>query len=40
MDDGSILSHVMADKMMYIPNDEAQQKTFSRLQLLVETFGH
>ncbi len=29
----------MADKLMYIPNDDTQNHPFSRLQLVVETFG-
>ena len=28
----------MADKLMYIPNDDTQNYTFRRLNLLVETF--
>ena len=30
----------MADKLMYIPNDDKQNQTFCRLQLVIETFGH
>ena len=30
----------MADKFMYIPNDDAQNQPFCRLNLVVETFGH
>ena len=30
----------MADKFMYIPNDETQNYPFCRLQLVVKTFGH
>ena len=30
----------MADKLMYIPNNDTQNYFFSRLQLVVETFGH
>ncbi len=30
----------MADKMMYIPNDDKQNYSFCRLQLVVETFEH
>ncbi len=30
----------MTDKLMYIPNDDTQNYPFSRLQLLVQTFGH
>ena len=30
----------MADKLMYIPNDDTQNYFFCRLQLDVETFGH
>ena len=30
----------MADKLMYIPNDNKQNYPFCRLQLVVETFGH
>ena len=29
-----------ADKLMFILNDDTQNYLFSRLQLLVETFGH
>ena len=29
----------MADKLMYISNDDTQNYTFCRLQLVVETFG-
>ena len=30
----------MADKLMYIPNDDTQNYPFCRLQLLVKMFGH
>ena len=30
----------MVDELMYISNDETQNYPFSRLQLVVETFGH
>ena len=30
----------MHDKLMYIPNDDAQNYAFCRLQLLVEKFEH
>ena len=30
----------MADKLMYLPNDETQNPPFCRLQLVVETIGH
>ena len=30
----------MADKMLYIPNDDKQNAPFCRLQLIVQTFGH
>ena len=30
----------MADKFIYIPNDDKQIHTFVRLQLVVETFGY
>ena len=30
----------MGDKSMYIPDDDTQNCTFRRLQLLVETFDH
>ncbi len=30
----------MADKFMYIPNDDAQNYPFCILQLAVETLGH
>ena len=29
----------MADKLMYIPNDDTQNYHFGRLQSVVETFG-
>ena len=30
----------MADKLIYIPNDDTQKKTLGRFKLVVETFGH
>ena len=30
----------MADKLMYVPNDDTQNYPFSRLLWVVETFGH
>ena len=30
----------MSDKLMYILNDDTQNCSFCRLQLLVDTFGH
>ena len=30
----------IADKLMYIPNDDAQKYPFCRLKLVVETFEH
>ena len=30
----------MADKLMYIPNDDTQNKPFCRLKIVVETFEH
>ena len=30
----------MADKLMYIPNDDAQKYPFCKLQLVVKTFKH
>ena len=30
----------MADRFMYIPNDDAQNYTTCILQLMIETFGH
>ena len=30
----------MADKLEYIPNDDAQNYSICRLQLVVEMFGH
>ena len=30
----------MADKVMYITNDDTQNNLFCRLQLVFETFGH
>ena len=30
----------MADKLSYIPNDDTQNHSFCRLQLVVETFGY
>ena len=32
--------NTMADKMMYNPNDDTQNKPFCRLKFLVKTFGH
>ena len=29
----------MADKLMYIPNDNTQNYSFSKLKLVVEKFG-
>ena len=33
-------SKTMADKFMYIPNDDTQNYPFYRLKLVVETFEH
>ena len=30
----------IADKFMYIPNDDTQNYPFCRLQIVVETFEH
>ena len=30
----------MANKLMYIPNDDTDNYTFCRVQLVVETFGY
>ena len=30
----------MADKLLYIPNDDKQKYPFSKLQLIVEMFEH
>ncbi len=30
----------MADKLMYIPNDDTQDYPFCRLQSAMEAFGH
>ena len=30
----------MADKLMYIPNDAAQNYQLLKLQFVVETYGH
>ena len=30
----------MDDKLIYIPNDDIQNYSLCRLQLVVETFGH
>ena len=30
----------VADKLMFIPNDDIQNYPFCRLQLVVETLGH
>ena len=30
----------MADKLMYIPNDDTYNNPFCRLQIVVETYGH
>ena len=37
---GKSLWKTMANKLMYIPNDDTQYYSFCRLQLVVETFGH
>ena len=29
----------MTDKLMFIPNDDTQNKSFCRLKLVTETFG-
>ena len=34
------MDKAMADKLLYIPNDDKQNYPFCRLQLVVETFGH
>ena len=31
---------IMADLLIYIPNDDSQNYPFFSLQLVVETFGH
>ena len=31
---------IMANKLMYIPNDNTQNYPFCRLQLVVENYGH
>ena len=30
----------MAEKLMYIPNDDTQNYPFYKLQFVVKTFGH
>ena len=35
-----IRDKTMADKLMYILNDDTQNYPFYRLQLMLETFGH
>ena len=37
---GILRDKTMADKLMYIPNDNKQNYTLYRLQLLVGTFRH
>ena len=37
---GSKGDGTMADKIMYIPNDDKQTYPFRRLKLVVETFKH
>ena len=37
---GILRDKAMADKFMYISNNDIQNYLFCRLQLLVETFGH
>ncbi len=37
---GILRDKTMADKMMYIPNDDTQNLTICRLQLVVETIVH
>ena len=37
---GILRDKTMADKFMYIPNDDTQNYPFRRLQLVVETFRH
>ena len=32
-------SDILADKLIYIPNDDAQNYPFRRLQLVIEKFG-
>ena len=34
------MDKTMADKKMYIPNNDTQIYPFCRLQLVVETFGY
>ena len=37
----SVASKTMADKLMYMPNDDTQNHSFCRLKAVgVETFGH
>ena len=35
-----IKDKTMADRLMYIHNDDTQNHPFCRLQLMVKTFGH
>ena len=37
---GNQRNMAMADKLMYIPNDDKQNCPFCRIQLVVETFEH
>ena len=37
---GRQMNETMASKLIYIPNDDAQNYPFCRLQLVVETFEH
>ena len=40
MKPGILMDKTIADKLMYMPNDDTQIYPFWRLQLVVETFGH
>ena len=40
MDAGILRNKTMADKLIFIPNDDTQNYPFSRLQIVVEPFEH
>ena len=37
---GILRDKTVAEKLMYIPNDDTQNYLFCRLQIVVETLGH
>ena len=40
MSNRDLKDKTIADKLMYIPNDDTQNDPIFRLRLVVETFGH